>query len=365
MNRRSFIKLGSGAMMLSTMAHGVRAEGKAKVPDFAKGAEEMEPVLKDVEVLANDAIKGNTASFFIDDTIWVMRDLTRQRPKSLFDNPFMKPLKECHDRYGLKLQLNLFYRTDFYYNMDDFSLADMTDAYKAEWQSAKDWLRLGFHSMQEFPELPWINMDYAGVKKMFDMTHREIGRFAGEGVFTTALVPHWCLMSRDGCRALADCGIKLMECTAGTRYAYDDRWASVVRKGYIGRLKRNRRPEAAVLCEEKRSSPFLCSYNNMSMEQLGATANTRRYVLDRDTGMRFKHLFGDAPILNHKPVPELEKAIGPLIGKEHLVFSDHEQYFYSDYGGYQPDYADRIRKMSSMMHGNGYSFLLNEELIGV
>ena len=28
------------------------------------------------------------AHFLIDDVIWVLRDITRQRPNSLFDNPF-------------------------------------------------------------------------------------------------------------------------------------------------------------------------------------------------------------------------------------------------------------------------------------
>ena len=55
------------------------------------------------------------AYFFIDDTIWVFRDLTRKRPASLFDNPFMKMLKGAHDKYGMKVQLNVFYRTDTYY----------------------------------------------------------------------------------------------------------------------------------------------------------------------------------------------------------------------------------------------------------
>jgi len=30
------------------------------------------------------------AFFFIDDVIWTLRDITRQKPKSIFDNPFMK-----------------------------------------------------------------------------------------------------------------------------------------------------------------------------------------------------------------------------------------------------------------------------------
>ena len=365
MNRRSFIKLGSGAMMLSTMAHGVRAEEKAKVPDFAKGAEEMEPVLKDVEVLANDAIKGNTASFFIDDTIWVMRDLTRQRPKSLFDNPFLKPLKECHDRYGLKLQLNLFYHTDFFYGMDEFTLADMTDAYKAEWQANKDWLKLGFHSLQEFPDYPWINIDYADVKKLFGMIHGQIERFAGEGVFTTALVPHWCPMSKDGCRALKDCGVKIMECSVGPRYRYDGKRERLP-YGHAFRLEQNRKPEVGFYWRDSRDAAIMssiCSYNHISAEQWKRTVNSRRYVLDHDTGMRFKNMFGDAPVLNLVDVPTLRSDTAALIGREHLIFSNHEQYFYRDYLAYQPDYAEKILTMGAIMKDSGYRFILMEELV--
>ena len=53
--------------------------------------------------------------FFIDDVIWVFRDLTRQRPASLFDNPFMRLLLELHTLYGVKTQLNVFYQTDTFY----------------------------------------------------------------------------------------------------------------------------------------------------------------------------------------------------------------------------------------------------------
>ena len=62
------------------------------------------------------------AFFFIDDVIWVFRDLTRQKPEKLFDNPFMNMLKTAHDKYGLKVQLNLFYITDSFYGYDEFCL---------------------------------------------------------------------------------------------------------------------------------------------------------------------------------------------------------------------------------------------------
>ncbi len=103
--------------------------------------------------------------FFIDDVIWCLRDIARQKPKSIFDHHFLKALKKAHDMYGLKVQLNLFYRLDFYYGMDEFTLKDMPDTYKKEWEENSDWLRFGFHSLQEFPDYPFVNADYDDVKK--------------------------------------------------------------------------------------------------------------------------------------------------------------------------------------------------------
>ena len=74
----------------------------------------------------------------IDDVIWIFRDLTRKRPASMFDHPFLKQFKDAHDAYGAAFQLNVFYRTDFFYGNDEFTLADMTDAYKKEWEESSD-----------------------------------------------------------------------------------------------------------------------------------------------------------------------------------------------------------------------------------
>ena len=145
LNRKTFMKLAAAGGTLSVVASS-RAEDTT--PAFAKGAVELEPILKSATIRANPALTGKGASLFIDDAIWFLRDLARQRPKSLFDNAFLKPLKEAHDRFGLKLQINLFYRTDFFYGMDEFTLAEVPADYKAEWQASKDWLKLGFHSLQ-------------------------------------------------------------------------------------------------------------------------------------------------------------------------------------------------------------------------
>ena len=150
MNRREFLKAGS--WLAASAALPKVSFAADDVPDFARGAEVLSPIITDFEYGRNAALKGKFASFFIDDAIWFLRDLARTRPASLFDVPFLKQLKESHDRFGLKLQINLFYRTDFFYGMDEFSLKEVPDTYKAEFQANKDWLKLGFHSLQEFPD---------------------------------------------------------------------------------------------------------------------------------------------------------------------------------------------------------------------
>ena len=363
MNRRDFIScMGGAAAALAAAPRSVQAAG---VPEFAKGAVELEPMLKSAKIASNPALKGRNASFFIDDAIWFLRDITRKRPRRLFDSDFLKPLKESHDKYGLKLQINLFYRTDFFYGMDEFSLADVTDAYKSEWQDNRDWLRLGFHSLQEFPDYPWVNIDYADVKKLFGMIKGNIDRFAGEGVFTTALVPHWCPMSKDGCRAMKDCGIKVMECSVGPRYRYDGNRGRLP-YGHALRIENNRKPEAAFFWRDSRDAAImssLCSYNHISGEMAAKTGNSYRYVMDGETGMAFKHMFNDAPVLNLVDVPTLKADTQKLLGRDYLIFSDHEQYFFKHYFAYQPDYMEKVAVMSRMMAENGYGFIFMEDVV--
>jgi len=130
------------------------------------------------------------AYFYIDDTIWVLRDLTRTRPASLFDTPLLKVLKKAHDRYGVKVQLNLFYRTDYFYGYDEFTLADVTDAYKSEWEEASDWLKMAFHAKEEFPDYPHINASYQDVYEHFKAIAYEVFRFKCNRSFTYGLCPH-------------------------------------------------------------------------------------------------------------------------------------------------------------------------------
>ena len=358
-SRRGFL---AGALGLGAASAIGGGQGAARPAGVAPSRGELGPVITDWELRRAKGLSGKKAAMYIDDVIWIFRDLTRQRPKSMFDHPFLGAIKEAHERYGLKLQLNCFYRTDFFYGMDEFSLDDMTDIYKDEWQASKDWLRLGFHSYQEFPDYPFINSSYGDVAKAFDRVFVAIRRFAGEGVFTYALVGHWLPISKDGCRALKDRGVRLIACTDGPRYAYTGDRDSLP-YGHAFRVECNRRPEAALYRRTAYDAALLssaCSYNHLVPEQAEKTWGTFAHVYDRDVGIGFKR-FRNGPMLNLCTPAKVREDMAAEASSELLVIGDHEQYFHKEYFAWQPDYVEKVLLAASLAHAAGRGFVFVED----
>ena len=287
---------------------------------------------------------------FIDDAIWIFRDLTRQRPKSMFDHPFFAILKNAHERWGLKTQINLFYRTDYFYGMDEFNLSEMTDCYKAEWEAASDWLKLGFHSYQEFPDYPHINASYDDMYKLFNMIRDEVIRFAGEKSFTYGVIPHWTPVSYDGCRALRDCGAEIVCVSVGETKEFDGDPDSLP-YGHAGRLLQNRKPEAKLftrITKDVAITNSICGYNHFSEPALFDNDKVIGYVVDEKTGLKFKKL-DDNFDLNNYNVEELREELNRRCNDELICIGNHEQYFFEDYMAYESDYADRIYEMAKIL----------------
>lgn len=301
--------------------------------------------------------------FYIDDIIWTLRDLTRTMPKSLFDVPFMALLKKGHDLYGMKVQLNLFYQTDFYYGEDTFTLSDVTDAYKHEFEAASDWLRFGFHSKQEFPDYPYINASYEDVKINFDRTYREVCRFASPKNFAYATVPHWMPISKEGCRALKDCGIKVISVSKGEKIEYNGDPTSLP-YGHSKRLLLNKTPDSGVYYEPKRAgvlSTALHGYNHLTMDEYNSVINTTNGIYNEEIGIYFKPLAG-APGINANTMEQLVEKIPAFLDKDYIGYGTHEQYFYPDYLFYQPDYPEKVLYAAKMYHDNGYTYIFAEDL---
>jgi hypothetical protein len=357
-NRRDFIvKLIGSGFAAALPASSPAADASAK-----RKPNELGPVVLNWEVRRAKGLSGKKAAMYIDDVIWVFRDLARRRPKSLFGNPFLAMLKEAHERYGLKVQLNCFFRTDVFYGMDEFSLDDMTDAYKAQWQAAKDWLKLGFHAYQEFPDYPFVNSSYGDVAAVYDRIFNAVCRFAGEGVFTSALVGHWLPFSKEGCRALKDRGVELVACTDGVRYAYDGDRSSLP-YGHAYRVENRRRPETALFQRSAYDPALLSSvsgYNHLSPDQAAKTWGSFDCVYDLDLKIGFKR-FRNGPMLNLCDEARVRSDMASERERELLVIGDHEQYFYQDYFAYQPDYAAKVLLAARLAKEDGREFIFIED----
>ena len=303
------------------------------------------------------------AYFYIDDVIWLFRDLTRQRPASLFDNPFLALLEKCHRLYGAKFQLNVFYRTDFYYGDDEFTLAEMTDAYRAEFEAASQWLKLGFHSKQEFPDYPFINASYADARAIFERIRGEIFRFAGEKTFAYGVTPHWGPISREACIAFRDCGAKVLWASYGPKEPYCG-GADALPYGHAGRLLQNRQPETMLYHRGTMDVAIdrsICGYNHLSQEVGDALFGTLDTYTDPATGIRMKPVEMDVTV-NLMTSQNLDARVGQFLDREYLCIDSHEQYFYPDYYAYQPDYAAKTLRACELAAGAGYTFFFLEEL---
>ncbi len=303
------------------------------------------------------------AYFYIDDTIWVLRDITRQRPASLFDNSFLKMLKTAHDNYGLKVQLNLFYRTDSFYGYDEFSLADVTDAYKPEFQASSDWLKFAFHALEEFPDYPHVNASYDDTYRLFKNIEKEVFRFAGENSFAYTVCPHWVPVSKEGVRALRDCGVKLLDVTAGDVTEYNGDPNSLP-YGHAARLLQNRQPETKCFLRGGRDVAInrsICGYNHIDTKTLMETRNNLKTIYNEEFDIHFKLYCSSC--INLVPYEEVADTFKALSNNEYIGICDHEEYFYSDYYAYQPDYADKIYKMCEILTEAGFEFICGEEIL--
>ena len=252
--------------------------------------------------------------FSIDDNILVFRDLAREPYTSLFDNPYLGLLRSIHDEFGTKIQLNI------YYEMPGFTLDQMPDRYKPEWEAAADWLKLSFHGRSN--STSYKNCSYAQMYADCQLVHREILRFAGAASLSCCTTIHYVACPKEGIDALADCGIR----------------------GLVGLFGTDRQPRLPYHLTEADSHYM----------------RRNCFLKDPDTGMGF---FRNDIVLNaHKP-----EAIIPILetrnGAPFIEIMIHEQYFHRDNPLYQQDFPQKLRTAIGYLVKNGYTPAFFDEII--
>lgn len=251
--------------------------------------------------------------FTVDDNIIVLGELTHGNYKNIFDHPYLGLYKKLHDKYDLKIQLNLFYEAD------GFDLSQMTDRYRDEWMANADWLKMSFHSRKEVRK-PY---EHSGYDEVFDdcqAVHREILRFASESSLAKTTTIHYCLATEEGEKALGDLGIK----------------------GLLGLYGSADNPQRSYCSDE---------------EECAALRDGRTVVRD---GIAYA---GIDVVLNCFSKEENIARLSALTNRELVKVMIHEQYFHLNNRHYQPDFAEKLDSAFAYLTTNGFHSVFFEDTI--
>ena len=259
--------------------------------------------------------------FSIDDNIFFLRNLAQEKPKSLFDNLYLRQLKKLYDEFGVKFTLNLFYRTP----EDDFNLSQMPADWLPQFADNSDWLRMTWHAKAEFPDRPYQYAGAAQIEADCELIRREICRFAGEAAWCPPTIVHWGELQPSALPALRRCGVTAL---SGYFQLQDLRYA------------------VSYGLDEAR-----CAY-----------LNCHDALMDFDSGIVFTR---NDIVFNNTPLEQVEPTLRPLLDDadngEYMDLLTHEQYFWPFYQAYVPDHADRIAAGLRLLTDHGYTAIWQHE----
>ena len=252
-------------------------------------------------------------TYTVDDNILFLRDINESKPKSIFEHPYLAMYKRLHEKYNLKVQLNLFYECE------GFNLSHFTDEYKSEWMENSDWLKLSFHSRLENVK-PYEFSGYDEVFSDCQKINAQIVRFASEKALATTTTVHYCLTTLEGVKALYDNGVR----------------------GLLGLYGKDQNPSVSYCRNEEETARILLGEN--------VFAHGITYA-------------GLDIVLNCHNKEENLRRLNLLLGRELIKLMIHEQYFRKDHRVYQPDFEEKLEAAFSVLHNEGYTSVFFEETI--
>jgi len=255
--------------------------------------------------------------FSVDDNIQFLRDLGSDpgRYPSLFDHWYLAFWRRMHEEFGSKIHLNIYFQTV----TQDFTLRQMPDKWKGEWQANSDWLHLSFHALQDQPDRIYRNATYQQMAADCDLVVGEIRRFASDLVLGKTTTMHWGEAPKDACRALHDRGIRIL----------------------IGIFRR----ELAGQCTTGYYLP----------EAVKDHVDGRDCYCDPETDLIF--VAEDATVNNLAPEevnPWLDRVAANPHTAELMELLIHEQYFRRELPHFQPNVQDRVIRCLQWVTARGY-----------
>ncbi len=259
-----------------------------------------------------------------DDNILFLCDINDHKDtySSIFENPYLAVYKKAHDLYGAKVHLNLFYEFDsenpaFVSGSHKyFNLSMMTDRFREEFRANAHWLKLSFHAKAEHPDEPYKYATGETVKEHARLVNREIIRFAGPEVLSACTTIHWGEANEEVVAALRGMGYKALA-------------------GYF-------MPKGAPVAY-------------YAPKELVDYVYGRDFWKDTEKDMLFGRIDG---VINRDTLEENLQSLKEITASPNrggfVSIMIHEQYFYPTYGGYLPDFQDRVLECCRYLYEQGY-----------
>ena len=250
--------------------------------------------------------------FTVDDNIRFLKELTQQQPEDMFSHPYLAMYRRLHEAHGVKVQLNLFYE------MPGFTLSQMTDRYRDQWQANAHWLKLSFHSRLENVR-PYESSGYDEVFSDCAAVHREILRFAGPDSLGKTTTIHYCRNTVEGLKALRDQGMQ----------------------GLLGLYGTDEAPRVSYCVPE------------------ALAKSIRRGNTETFEGIRMGSI---DMVINTVPPAEMLPRLEALLPRQQLRVMIHEQYFYPDYRLYIPTFEEDLSRIFAFLKNQGFESHFYEEM---
>lgn len=251
--------------------------------------------------------------FTVDDNIRCFKEICERGYRSIFEHPYLNMYKILHEKYGAKVQLNLFFECE------GFCLRDMTDKYREEWKNNSDWLKMSFHSWHEDVR-PYESSGFGEVFFHCHDVNDEIRRFAGEGSLAKTTTIHYCALTENGLDAVSCCGYG----------------------GLLGLYGTEDKPKTSYQSTPDEAEKLRCG-------ELVRSGKITYGAIDM-----VLNLFGKKEILDR---------LSALSGRETIKIMIHEQYFYKDYERYISEFEEILASSFEFLTNNGYMSEFFERLI--
>lgn len=231
----------------------------------------------------------------------------------MFEHPYLAMYRRLHEEFGVKVQLNLFYR------MEGFDLTQVSAEYYAEWEANSEWLKLSFHSELENIK-PYESSGYDEVYGDCKRVHEQIRRFASPAALAKTTTIHYCLLTEGGLKAMEDNGVL----------------------GLLGLFGSNQKPRTSYDIGESEAERI----RNGEVLKIDSISFASIDI-----------------VLNCFSIEEILEQLMHMRQRNGIRVMIHEQYFYEDYRRYQPEFEEKLRSVFSFFSEHGYQSSFYESLI--